>query len=94
MKTTAPLPAKSIGVLICPPIFVSSLRRWSPLSDIPNVAGFQFVGCCKAIPGAEEVCEVMKRADGTHTLKKEAFSRITGWRCLTDEDRETIANAV
>ncbi len=95
MNTTAPakLPAAAIGVLIVPSRLAAAFVQWLPRADIPNTPGFQFVGQSATIPGAGEVCEVVKGADGCHTLKRDAFKRITAWRHLTDEDRETIKGA-
>lgn len=72
MKHTAP----ALASLVAP--------VWQSRADIPNAHGFAFVGLMHG--NVEELCHVSRRADGTHTLARDAFPRLLKWRNLTDAD--------
>ena len=53
------------------------------LGDLPNQAGFRFVGVCK--DGAELDCEVRRDAEGLHRACSRGtwepvYSRLKAWR--------------
>ena len=50
------------------------------LADLPNQAGFQFMGI--AHDGEEHRCSVGVRPDGMHFVEGAAFASLAGWRQL------------
>jgi len=61
--------------------------KWFPLSHIYNEEGFQFIGQRK--DGMQVVCEVIVR-DGLHYISPGVISDYTGWRHLTEEDKDAL----
>lgn len=52
--------------------------KWIEKASLPNCHGFKFVALLD--DGKMEVCRVIRKEDGMHTVEGGLFPRIIGWR--------------